>query len=973
MKINRLILGVTWIYILLFVISANAVNYSKLDPRLKLLTKNPDIVRLYRMQSTCGINKPVSPATIDVILKTRADANYLEGLGLKVHAQIGSIVTVNAPIEILKTISANPMIEYIEAPQLIQIHTDIAVPEVRATSIYQIYETRGHGVIIGIIDTGIDWQHHDFRNMDGTTRIKYLLDFSYPGDINGDDVLDGPDQFGGTLYTEQEINNALFGTGTILSNDVVGHGTHVAGIAAGNGRATGNGLPSGQYTGVAPEADLIIVKATRTQGAQSFTTIDYVNALKFIDDMAALTKQPYVVNMSLGGNDGAHDGTTLAEQAIDELIGTGIPGKVVVVSAGNDGENDIHSSGTFSSSNNSYEIKFQVDEYDSNTSSYDDYIIFEVWYESATNVSVQLTDPDGISYGPISKGVEYSKNTANGAVYIDNASSGRNPFNQDYQALIQLFDYEILKPPAAGQWKIVLSGTSGRFDLWMASSTMMVSLTSNVDPNMLIANPGSSFDVITVGSYVTKNRWQDLDGKTISPYPLPELYTASAFSSPGPTRDFRMKPDISAPGEWITSSYSSFAPPTGPYTMYNTGNASIPNGFITPDGVHALAQGTSFSSPFVSGIVALFLEKFPDRDAVEIKSAIINTARTDAFTISMNKWGHGKLDGFNGMQYLTGELSEDDISINIFQNPAITQYIDIYLITNSALDITPTATLTEANGQSNSITLTKLEPLIYKGDYKFTVRGTATLQVTTKFPGESARTTTRYFGIDILKAGFGGTLDYEQVELNILDNPWQSDVFFTFQPSETAGDNTDISQIGTAYKIGPESLRFPETISMTFHLDSAEIPVDKFNRLAIYRLTQQTWNKLDSRIDDHHSGIVAQVDRLGTYGLFLAEESDASPDNVPADYLLYKNYPNPFNAETTIKYQLANDSKITIAIYNIRGQKICILYDGLQIAGVHAVKWNGLDYNSVPVSSGIYLYKIESHLFTASEKMLYLK
>ncbi|MBN1155688.1 S8 family serine peptidase [candidate division KSB1 bacterium] len=972
MKLHRIIIISAWMCLLLLTESIYADEYSKLDPRLRMIMHHPEMVKLHKSQ-TYGISKLNANPQINVILRTSANSTYLEGLGLNVYAIIGNIATANASIDHLEILNNDPLIEYIEAPRPLNLHTDIAVPEIGATAISQNYSATGHGVIIGIIDTGIDWRHQDFRHADGTTRIKYLLDFSYPGDVNNDNILDGPDQYGGTLYTEQEINNALFGIGFVYSDDVVGHGTHVAGIAAGNGRATGNGFPSGRYTGVAPEADLIIVKATRVQGSQSFSTDDYVNALKFIDDMATNLGKPYVVNMSLGGNDGAHDGTTLSEQAIDQLVGSDIPGKVVVVSAGNDGENDIHSSGIFSNLNNSYEIKFQVDEYDSNASSYDDYILFEAWYDATANMSVTIEDPDGGKYGPISRGNEYSKSTANGAIYIDNSSGGKNPFNQDYQVIIQLFDYEILKPPAEGQWKIILSGTNGRYDLWISASTMSASLTSQVDQTMLIANPGAAFNVITVGSYVTKNRWQDLDGKTISPYPLPQLYTASAFSSPGPTRDFRMKPEISAPGEWIASSFSTDAPPSGLYTMYNTENPSIPNGFITPDGVHALAQGTSFSAPFVTGVVALLFERFPDLDAIEIRSAITDNAKNDAFTTSLNKWGYGKLDGLKTMQFLSGDVTAENLSINIFQNPALTQYIDIYLITNSSPETTPTATLREANGFISTITLAQLEPLIYKGEHKFTTQGTATLEVTTKFPGEPAKITTKYFGVNILKAGSGGLLKYEDIELNVLNNDWESDVYVTFVPSKITGHNTDLSPLGSAYKIGPESLQFPENVSMSFHINASLCTEQDVQKLAIYRLDQEIWVKLDSRYDANQSAIVTQIDRLGTYALFYDMNCDQNAIDIPDKYFLFKNYPNPFNSNTTIKYQLPDDSDISLTIYNINGQKIRTLFQGMQTAGVHTILWDGMDQHSSPVSSGIYLYKIESHAFTAADKMLYLK
>ena len=971
MKLTRLQAILGWIFVFMFTLSANGLEYSKLDPRLKMLEQNPEMIRLYKTHQK-GLQKSNFDQNINILLKTNADIEYLEQLGVKVYTVIGDIATANVPVSSLGYLADDPMIDYLEAPKKMNLHTDIAIPEIGALSVYQNYGVSGEGVIIGIIDTGIDWRHDDFRNDDGTTRIKYLLDFSFPGDTNGDEILDGPDQFGGTLYTEQEINNALFGSGIVNSDDVVGHGTHVAGVAAGNGRASGNGLPSGQYVGVAPEADLIIVKATRVQGSQSFYGDDYVNALKFIDDMASSLAQPYVVNMSLGSNDGAHDGTSLSEQAIDELVGSDIPGKVVVVSAGNDGENDIHASGTFTNSNNSYEVSFQIDEYDENSGNYDDYVLFETWYDGTSNVSVSIETPDGTGYGPVSRGTEYSRNTSDGAVYIDNASGGKNPLNQDYQLIIQVFDFESAKPPTAGEWKIILTSTSGRFDLWLSTSTMSASLTSHVDPSMLIANPATAFNSIAVGSYVTKNRWTDLDGKTISPVPLPTLYSASAFSSSGPTRDLRTKPEISAPGEWIAASFSIDAPPSGSYTMFNTGNEGIPNGFITPDGKHALAQGTSFSAPVVSGLIALMLENYPDLDSEEIKTAIISTAKTDEFTTSVNKWGYGKLDGFKAMQFIAGDLVTDDMSINILQNPALTQYIDIYILTETEFETNPTATISEGNGDNSSISFSQLESMIYKGEYEFSSSGTASLVVTTKIPGEAQKTTTKYFGVQILKAESNGILKYNEIELQISNNNIQDDLFFTFIPESKLTHNTGTTQYGSSYKIGPETINTSMNMYIGFDLVSLNLSNNDVNKLGIYKYIDDKWIKLENSSLVNEYKIMVPVNELGTFGLFY-DPNSITDSRKPNQFALYKNYPNPFNAHTTIQYQLPNDTDVKIRVFNINGQEIRTLYNGIQKAGVHIVRWDGLDNGSNAVSSGIYLYKIESEAFTSSKKMLYLK
>ena len=187
----------------------------------------------------------------------------------------------------------------------------------------------GAGALIGYIDTGVDVFHQDFRTAGGSTRIKYLLDLSDPGDVDGDGDLDGAGPFGGTLYTEAQINAALAG-GSIGERDTTGHGTHGLSVAAGD---------DATQPGVAPAADLVVVKATRQDGTLGFESADVINALAFVDQKAAELARPYVANLSLGTIAGSHDGRSLEEQAIDALVGPGIAGKVVVVAAGNASDN----------------------------------------------------------------------------------------------------------------------------------------------------------------------------------------------------------------------------------------------------------------------------------------------------------------------------------------------------------------------------------------------------------------------------------------------------------------------------------------------------------------------------------------------------------------------------------------------------------------------------------------------------------
>jgi subtilisin family serine protease len=127
------------------------------------------------------------------------------------------------------------------------------------------------------------------------------------------------------------------------------------------------------------------------------------------------------------------------------------------------------------------------------------------------------------------------------------------------------------------------------------------------------------------------------------------LNDISAFSSPGPTRDGRIKPEISAPGQMIAASYSSDASPSSQYSMFKSANKQFPSAYISQDNKHALSQGTSFAAPHVSGTIALILELKPNKTMEQIREAIFSSARSDNFTSDQNKWGYGKLATLNAL------------------------------------------------------------------------------------------------------------------------------------------------------------------------------------------------------------------------------------------------------------------------------------------------------------------------------------
>ncbi len=970
---------VCFVFIFLITMTAipgeiSSLNYHKIDPRLAIMLENPEMKSLVYTQMT-GRQLFKNITRLNVLMKTELDQSAFEKFSVKVQAKIGDIVTATVPIEQIATLVNHPRIFYIQSPSTASIHCDVSMPEIGAIETRNQYNLSGKGVIVGIIDTGIDWRHLDFRKSDGSTRIIALLDFSDPGDFDGDGELDGPDQYGGTLYTEQEINNALNGIGTVNEKDLVGHGTHVAGIAAGNGRATGKGVPAETYVGVAPEADLIIVKGTRELGGFNFESTDYINAIAFIDSIADALNKPYVVNLSFGGSQGPHDGQDLSEQAIDNLLaGAYNQGKAVVVSAGNEADKNIHASGTFGSGITEIETIFTVPPYTAKPENIDDYIVFEGWYKATLNYSVKIVTPGGKNYGPISSEREGGFQTDEGTIYISNAKGGPSNLNGDKQILIQIYDFEAAKPPKEGDWKIVVAGSSGRFDLWLSGSSIDdVAITSNIDPSMILGTPGTAFYVITVGSYITKKQWIDLDGKSVGFQGL-VLGDASSFSSPGPTRDGRTKPEVAAPGELIASSYSVDAPPSGEYSIFNSGNSDIPNGYICQDGKHAVTMGTSFAAPHISGVIALMLQKSPQLPSSQIKAALIASTRTDKYTLTVpnNKWGYGKVDALAATQYITGQLPEKKLTVSIFQNPAITQYIDFYLISKYALEGTPTTTIQIGGSTPENITMTAIESNIYKGDYQFAVDGTATLKIIATIQGEPSATLTEYFGVKLLKANSGGMIGFDKVNLSVPPNNHSLDTYFTIIPNEQNSVSDKLLVIGPAYQIGPIKYAFTQSAALTFSYDDEDLANLDELKLGIYVFEYGYWKRLNSSIDKKNNIVAATIDRLGIFRLCYDPNNEIT-SNLPIEFNLCQNYPNPFNTNTTIEYEIPYDAQISIKIFNLEGKLVMTLFDGVQRAGYHKTIWDGQNGNKQPAASGLYVCQFISEKFSMTRKMLLLK
>ncbi len=622
----------------IFVTTFAYAQMSKIDPQIAAIALSPE--KRLSAEHQGLLKATESGHYLRAILTIRGEILNLIDAGVKVCWRRGELVIADIPMERIETISALPEVVYIEADNYAKLHNDIGVKEIGGLQARQSFNLTGRGVLIGIIDSGIDFTHHDFRKADGSTRIIAILDLNTPGNY-----------YGGKVYEQDEINATLTGNPIVTEQDIRGHGTHVAGIAAGDGSSNSE---YGPYAGVAPEADLIIVKALRGSGMFELSESDQLIALGFIDSVATALGRPYVANLSFGGDIGAHDGTSAVERYIDELSGKG---KIFVTSSGNKGDEKIHAREMITG--NSKEITFRVEAYTPQPGSGNDQILLDGWYNGTGNLSVTLISPKNNSLGPVTDGNYREWSTTEGYVIILNGFyqngpyyyPGVNPFNKDKEILILINDDGNASAPAAGVWTIRLSGRANPIHFWLADATMKAGFEKGATSDMTVTMPGTSRKVITVGAYTTRKNWKDIDGNnlTIDTQGTIRIGDIAAFSGAGPTRDQRTKPEITAPGQIIASSYSIHAPASSDLSIFHSPSSSYPNAFIMPNGLHALTSGTSMATPYVTGTCALLLQKYPDADAEKIKRLLTYTAKKPSFSGNEEKWGFGKLDAYQAL------------------------------------------------------------------------------------------------------------------------------------------------------------------------------------------------------------------------------------------------------------------------------------------------------------------------------------
>lgn len=507
------------------------------------------------------------------------------------------IVTGRIPIKRIEFVRRLPFVHSLKAARRISKALAATITEMEAGPALPqtMRATGGKGAVVGIVDFGCDFVHKNFLTPVNKTRIKRL--WNQMGQTGNTGVPYG------ALHTEADINTALQQPNPYQALGYrpgpSSHGTHVMDIAAGNGQGT-------QAPGLAPEADIIFVELASTDvpwdgpqavGKNFGDSVQLLEAMKFIFDEAG--NKPCVINASLGTNGGPHDGSTLVEQGIDSLVEQK-PNRAVVLAASNSYADGIHAAGEVKGAE-SFDLPWIMPGSDITDNE------MEIWYAGSGRLDVEIFDAVGTSFGSVPPGESGTVKDDNGDIVLFVANRLADPNNGDNMIGIYL------NRKYTGRCVVRLKNTlpnAVAFHAWIERDDDGQSFFEEPHDNThTLGSISCSKHTITVGSYDAHR---------------PDV-PLSYFSSSGPTRDGRQKPEVSAPGHdvWAAQSRSVVG--------------------VTSK------SGTSMAAPAVSGAIVLMLAEAKKRNIklsiTQIRNAVLKAARKNPPTGTAwdPRYGFGRL------------------------------------------------------------------------------------------------------------------------------------------------------------------------------------------------------------------------------------------------------------------------------------------------------------------------------------------
>ncbi|MGN0229048.1 MAG: S8 family serine peptidase [Muribaculaceae bacterium] len=580
----------------------------------------------------------------------------LQALGVVINHEFGNIITAQVPDGMVSRVAKLARVQSVQTAAPMSLCNDEARSASRVSGLHESAPTpyTGRGVVVGMVDVGIDFNHVEFLDSEGKNRIKSV----YLPEVEGGEVAVIDDnQLPGSKYETTEQITSL-----TTDCDNMSHGTHTTTTAAGSYK--GNG-----FYGIATDAEIVAC----AMPGEKLTDVNIANSVAYIFDYARRVNRPAVVNMSLSSNVGPRDGTSMLSQAIANVTGKG---RVCVLSIGNDGFLRLKARKHFTAETDTLRtfLENQNKAYVANGE-------VDAWADNAKPYKAQLVVYDRTKKGVI-YGTEWYETTAadddlttikaDDDAFLSKYYTGEINFasglgDNGKMELYVNFDlqYTCTKEEASnfyfGLRYVASPGTT--LTAWSSTSTQLVGNGKagwmEGTPDGAINDMATGVGVISVGSYVTKNAIPHLEGE--SNYNKSAMGDIMYSSGYGIDENGVSQPMITAPGYMVVSAMNR-------YDTTIADKRSQMAAVATIDGSEYMWRemgGTSMSAPVVTGIVATWLQADNQLDADAVKEILQATAVRDEFVTESSavRWGCGKIDALAGLQYILGSgIDEDKIS-----------------------------------------------------------------------------------------------------------------------------------------------------------------------------------------------------------------------------------------------------------------------------------------------------------------------
>lgn len=583
-----------------------------------------------------------------IAIDTPSAVEHLREIGVKVQSRFSTMVTASVPLDRIAQVCRVSGVRQVSVAQLAQVCNDSALVDACVAPVAQglgfAMPYDGKDVIVGVIDSGVDFNHINFCDTQGHSRVvaAYL-----PQDSTGvSPVINGDTLPGSHYVTPQQI--------AMLTTDdpEQSHGTHTTGTAAGS---CYNG-----FQGVATGAQLVICAMPELYDT------DIANSLRYIFDYADRVGMPAVVNMSFASIDGPHDGSSPMCQLFDELSG---PGRIISISAHNSGYSSLHLSHNFKQPTDTLSTTLEA------YSSYNSTVSF--WSSRGHRHQVAITLIDKTDKRVVLE-MPFFTDMAPDSV-LECRMDSVDVWNQYVKGLFQFAtavedgdrSHSILvsrvSPLNTARYRLglkIVSDCDPMFHAWIGGGTCFYATVSGQKSGTkagTISDLCTGEKPISVGAYITKQEYPLVTGgTTVSPRATP-MHDISYFTAWGPDVRGKARPDICAPGMVTVSSASRYDTSSSIVNPLNLSFYHTSQGIDYPYGA---CYGTSMSAPVMTGTIALWLQAKPDLSPDDIHDILDHTAVRDEWVVNgdARRWGRGKLDAQAGMRYLLRSINPMDIN-----------------------------------------------------------------------------------------------------------------------------------------------------------------------------------------------------------------------------------------------------------------------------------------------------------------------